>query len=198
VFAAGIVLWELCAGRRLYRGTEEQMLELARRADVPPLPDRGLPRQDDLAAILDTALARDPEERWPNAGAMLRALDDYAMSAKLFASQIRFGTFLSEHFEKDVVDLRRERESAAELLDRAPLPPVAPVPDAPSEQAIRIAAQDTVRMPAVTFDGEDEIEIDVPDSTADKKGASGPLVAMFAGAIVLLAAAILAYFFLRG
>src|SRR5690606_18187794 len=28
IFSAGIVLYELCAGRRLYRGTEEEMLRL--------------------------------------------------------------------------------------------------------------------------------------------------------------------------
>ena len=45
LFAAGILLWELCAGRRLYRGSEAEMLELAKRGDVPQLPDRGLPEQ---------------------------------------------------------------------------------------------------------------------------------------------------------
>jgi serine/threonine-protein kinase len=128
VFAAGIVLWELCAGRRLYRGTETQMLELAREGAVPPLPERGLPLQGELQKILDRALAFDPAERWATAAEMLRAIDDYAVRAKLFASQLRFASFLSEHFEADVVQLRRDRERAAEALDRGPAVELRPVP----------------------------------------------------------------------
>src|SRR5580658_7844833 len=45
VFAAGIVLWELAAGRRLYKttGGRASLLDQARRADVPSLPEKGLP-----------------------------------------------------------------------------------------------------------------------------------------------------------
>ncbi|HJL19526.1 MAG TPA: serine/threonine-protein kinase [Sandaracinaceae bacterium LLY-WYZ-13_1] len=134
LFAAGIVLWELCAGRRLYKGTEEQMLELARAGEVPPLPDRGLPSQPELQALLDRALAVDPDERFRTAGEMLRALDEYAMGAKLFASQLRFASFMQEHFEADVVRARRERERAAEALDRGPPVEMEPLdePDAPA------------------------------------------------------------------
>ena len=136
VFAAGIVLYELCAGRRLYRGTEAEMLAMAREGAVPPLPDRGLPRQDELQAILDRALALAPSDRFATAAELLRALDEYAIRAKLFASQLRFGAFMSEHFEADVIRLRRDRERAAEALARGPAaeiapldPPVDPLPE---------------------------------------------------------------------
>ncbi|MBZ0116485.1 MAG: serine/threonine protein kinase, partial [Sandaracinaceae bacterium] len=127
VFAAGIVLWELCAGRRLYRGSEDEMLAQARAGKVPPLPDRGLPKQADLQAILDLALAPDPNERWPAAAVFARELDAYAVANKLFASQLRFGAFLSEHFELDVIAERRERERAAEALERAPAVVLEPI-----------------------------------------------------------------------
>src|SRR5690606_31353641 len=135
VFAAGIVLYELCAGRRLYRGTEEEMLALAREGAVPPLPERGLPNQEELQAILDRALAVDPSERFASAAELLRALDDYAVRAKLFASQLRFGAFLSEHFEADVVRLRRDRERAAEALSRGPAVELEPLaqPEPPTD-----------------------------------------------------------------
>jgi len=120
LFSVGIILWELCAGRRLYKGSEEKMLELAREGAVPPMPDRGLPRQDELQAILDRALAYDPEDRYPSAEAMLRDLDQYAARAKLIASQIRFGSFLSEHFATEVIELRRQREIAAAALELGP------------------------------------------------------------------------------
>jgi serine/threonine protein kinase len=102
LFAAGILLWELCAGRRLYRGDDEQMLALARAAEVPPLPNRNLPDAAGLQAVLDRALA------------------SWAIGAKLMASPLRFGAFLTEHFAEDIVSLRRARETAAaEIVDDA-------------------------------------------------------------------------------
>src|SRR5580700_3180506 len=45
VFAAGIVLWELAAGRRMYKAGDgrDSLLDQARRAEVPDLPRSGLP-----------------------------------------------------------------------------------------------------------------------------------------------------------
>jgi serine/threonine-protein kinase len=121
VFAAGILLWELSAGRRLYKGTEEQMLEMARAGEVPPLPEGRLPSQEALQAVLDRTLAKEPSERFSSAAEMLAALEDYAMEARLMASQLRFATFLTEHFAEEIVDVRRERERQAEyLLERDP------------------------------------------------------------------------------
>ncbi len=149
VFAAGIVLWELFAGRRLYRGSEQEMLALAREGAVPPLPDRGLPLHGELAAILARALTGDPTERWSTAAEMARALDDYAMRAKLFASQLRFGAFLSDHFELDVIRARRDRERAAEALDRGPAAEVVPLDPLP-EPAPSEAVAEPVMEPAPT------------------------------------------------
>ncbi len=117
VFAAGILLFELCAGKRLYRGTEEEMLELARNADIPVLPDRGLPEQAKLQQVLDRALAKHRDDRFKNAAEFLKALDEYALSARLFASQIRFGTFLTDQFADELIAERRARERGAHAVD---------------------------------------------------------------------------------
>jgi hypothetical protein len=45
---------------------------------------------------------------------MLEALDRYALDNGLMASQLRFGTYLTEHFADEIVALRRARERAAE------------------------------------------------------------------------------------
>ncbi len=137
VFAAGIVLWELCAGRRLYKGTEEEMLALAKQAKVPPLPERGLPEQAKLQAVLDKALARYRDERYQSAQEFLRALEDYAIGARLMASQLRFGTFLTEHFGRQIVELRRERERAAAAFT-SEIPP-APRPGEEDEAPTTVA-----------------------------------------------------------
>jgi len=114
IFAAGILLWELCAGRRLYKGTEPEMLAMAREARIPPLPDRGLPNPEQLQTIFDRALARDPGSRFQSAAEMLEALDDYIFASRLMGSELRFGAFLTEHFADEMIDLRRTREQAAQ------------------------------------------------------------------------------------
>lgn len=130
------------------------MLELARRGAVPPLPDRGLPMQAELQGILDRALAFDPKDRWPSAGEMLRALDGYAAAAKLFASQLRFASFLSEHFEAEVVRVRRERERAAQALACGPAvridPIETPLEGSSASEAGGERAEETREPPAVT------------------------------------------------
>jgi len=124
IFATGIVLWELCAGRRLYKGTESEMLEMARAGAVRPLPDRGLPNPDALQAILNRALAVDPGARYFRAEEMLKDLDAYALANGLMASHLKFGAFLTDHFGEEIVRVRREREAAAHAKlrsDPAPL-----------------------------------------------------------------------------
>lgn len=116
IFAAGILLWELCAGRRLYKGTDEEMLAQARAGEVPPLPDRGLPGLERLQTIATRALAKDPDDRYPSAAEMLRDLEDYALAHRLMASPLRFGSFLADHFADAIVRLRREREKAADAI----------------------------------------------------------------------------------
>jgi serine/threonine-protein kinase len=113
VFATGILLWEMCAGRRLYKGSEAEMLELARRAEIPRLPARGIAGHEALQALLDRALAPERDARFPSAKAMLEALEAYVAAHRLFTSQLRFAAFLTDHFSHDIVAERRAKELAA-------------------------------------------------------------------------------------
>jgi serine/threonine-protein kinase len=127
VFAAGVVLWELAAGRRLYKGGDgaDSLLEQARRAEVPELPAHvahALPDPDKLRAIVRKALARDRDARYVSAAAMLRDLEGYAASARLMTSPLALGDWLEKTFGEDILARRRTRERAATALERgAPL-----------------------------------------------------------------------------
>ncbi|MEM9187665.1 MAG: serine/threonine-protein kinase [Myxococcota bacterium] len=120
VFAAGILLHELAAGRRMYRGSEEEMLAQAKAGAVPRLRDRGLPAHDRLQAILDRALAADADHRYRSAAGFLAELEDYAIEHRLMASQLKFGTFLTDYFAEEIVDVRAARERAARV-ERSPV-----------------------------------------------------------------------------
>jgi serine/threonine protein kinase len=124
VFAAGIILWELIAGRRMYkvRDAATSILDRARRAEIPALPVRGGPEEAALHAVVAKALSRDRDARYGSAAAMLRDLDDYIARAKLMTNALTLGRWLTTTFGQVFIARRRSRERAAAALERgAPL-----------------------------------------------------------------------------
>lgn len=69
IFAAGILLWEMLAGKRLFKG--ETDLETFKQVQAAVVPDARQLRADvtdDIAYVLSRALARDREQRYQKAG----------------------------------------------------------------------------------------------------------------------------------
>ncbi len=128
VFAAGILLWELLAGRRLYRAEGDlPLLEAAQRAEIPELPERRLPDEGVLRAIVMRALERRREDRYSSAAEMLRDLERYALSANLMASSLRLGAWVRECFGEEIVAARRSRERAMRALEMGPAAVIEPI-----------------------------------------------------------------------
>ncbi len=87
IFSAGIVLWELIVGERLYQDPDPaEKLRRVREAAVEDPRDRGAPIDDALWEILQRALARDPEDRYESA-----ALFDEDLRAWLFRHRFQVG-----------------------------------------------------------------------------------------------------------
>jgi serine/threonine-protein kinase len=164
VFAVGVILWELLAGRRMYRADKESgesLLALARRAEIPPLPLRELPHESELHAIVDKALAVDRTQRFESAASMLDALQRYVGRARLVASPLRLGDWLSEHFGNELVEARRARERAVKAIEIGPVASVTPV--ASTAEPIAKVRPVSLWPPAAGPD---------PEATTDDKGAS--------------------------
>jgi serine/threonine protein kinase len=111
VFATGILLWEMLAGRRLFRGeTDLETLEQVRAARVQPLREINPRVPKDLEEVVSRALARDAARRYQSA----RQLGD-DLWTMLFRNRLR----VTAH---DVAVLVREVASAlppAESTTRA-------------------------------------------------------------------------------
>ena len=76
-YAAGVLFFELLAGRRPFEGSHRQMLVGKSREDAPPL-GRVAPEliiAEELEAILARALSRDPAQRFEGVDTLLAAVD---------------------------------------------------------------------------------------------------------------------------
>jgi len=133
VFAVGILLWELLAGKRMYRLVDggPPLLELAQRADVKPPPERGLENEAALHAIVMKALAPNRDARYPSAQAMLRDIEQYLADARVVVSPIRLGDWLVASLGSEIVLQRRRRQRAAEALALGPPVTLTPMPFQP-------------------------------------------------------------------
>ena len=74
VYALGVVLYELLSGRRPFQGSVVEILRQVTTTDPPPPRsiNRSIPRE--LEVICLRALERDPDQRYPSAGALAEAL----------------------------------------------------------------------------------------------------------------------------
>ena len=82
VFAAGILLWEMLAGRRLFQGNADwDTLQLVRKAEIPSLRALNPSVPVELEEVIRRALARDPNERFQSAQELGRRLSGYLSSS---------------------------------------------------------------------------------------------------------------------
>lgn len=76
LFSLGVVLWELLAGRKLFRGKSDfQTLKNVAEMEVPAPSSLRPDVPPELDAIVARVLARDPAERHPNGQALAEELD---------------------------------------------------------------------------------------------------------------------------
>ncbi|HVY29172.1 MAG TPA: serine/threonine-protein kinase [Polyangiaceae bacterium] len=69
IFAAGILLWEMLAGRRLFKGeTDLETFKQVQAANIPDMRQIRSDVSDDVAYVLAKSLARDRDQRYAQAG----------------------------------------------------------------------------------------------------------------------------------
>jgi serine/threonine-protein kinase len=92
IFAVGIVLWEMMAGRRLFRGEDDrETLELVKEAEVPSLASCRRDVPEEFESIIRKALARRPDERFESARDFGEALNDFLFSTGRAVSEFEIG-----------------------------------------------------------------------------------------------------------
>ncbi|HEX8950805.1 MAG TPA: serine/threonine-protein kinase, partial [Polyangia bacterium] len=130
VFALGIVLFELCTARRLFkrRSTYETYTAITK-ADVPR-PRKLNPKvHEAVEAVILRSLALKADDRYPTADAMLDALEDAMRKAGLRGSATDLAKFMNETFAAEDAEQRRliaqaqkgELGSSAEAVQLSPV-----------------------------------------------------------------------------
>ena len=133
VFSAGILLWELASGHRMYKPSSDvPLLTQARRAEISRPKKRGLAEEELLHDVIMKALAVNPDERYATAADLVTALENYMAKAKLVMSPLRLGDWMSEHFGAEITVQRRAREQALSAKSLPPMP-IANVPTDPGK-----------------------------------------------------------------
>ncbi len=112
VFALGVLLYELVTGKRMFQGNPLEILEQVRTARYvsAAVTTPGLP--PGLHPVMDRALARNPEDRYPDCGEMLSDLENCIEALPERSDTRQLGQFVRSQFD----ETKREEDRALSLM----------------------------------------------------------------------------------
>ena len=114
LFAVGIVLSEMLMGRRLFTAPNDlDVLLMVRDARLDRLNRYGGDIPPPLRKILDRILARDPDVRYPTAGALRDTLHEFLFESRQRVTAGDLGVFLDSLRDRASDRRRRRRRSSA-------------------------------------------------------------------------------------
>jgi len=115
IYAAGIVMFELLSGTRLYEDKDDlKVIQKVRRSRIPISKLGGISHE--LKEICCTALARDSEVRFQNAADFLTSLNGYAIEKGEITSGIEFGEYLKGIYPSEVKEYYDERPRKTRMM----------------------------------------------------------------------------------
>jgi len=130
VFAVGVILYELTTGRRLFPGSDVQVMTQIVEQDVSP-PSQKMPGYPpELEQIVLGALARDRAKRTPSAAHLAHALDQFCVRHALVT-----GPLAISYYVRSVVPYERAAEEGMGIA-RVPSPGSASLGGADGPQAL--------------------------------------------------------------
>ena len=107
LFATGICMWEMLAGRRLFDGrTDLETVDLVRNCEIPPLRDFNPEVHPQLEAVIRRVLSRDQKKRHESAGELANDLARF-----LFDNRLLITAFDLAVLVKKVISDRKRRET---------------------------------------------------------------------------------------
>jgi eukaryotic-like serine/threonine-protein kinase len=161
IFACGIMLYELIAGKRLFLGENDvKTVELVRRAEVPPLDFLDSEKRPVIEGIVRKALAYEPADRYQSCSEMAEDLASFLFSQRLKVTGFDLRRFIEQFVvEEEQAQAREEhRPSIIDQLIQGELARFASLDEADPGSGLAMAAgggagQGGVPLNPYRFDG---------------------------------------------
>ncbi len=124
VFAVGIILWELLAGRRLFLGdTDLETVRMVQQARVPPIKQFNTRIPAELDKVISKALAGDPKARYQTARELGHALNDVLFHIGRSVSSFDIAQLVApiwrERLERKRKEMRDKGSVISSMIDEA-------------------------------------------------------------------------------
>jgi serine/threonine-protein kinase len=121
VFAVGIILWELLAGRRLFLGdTDLETVRMVQAARVPPIKQFSPNVGQQLERVIARSLAADPKQRFQSARELGHALNDVLFHLGRAVSSFDIAQLVAPIWRERVERKRRDKGSIiSSMIDEA-------------------------------------------------------------------------------
>ena len=118
IFALGVILFELCTGRRLFRGPNEyETLRMITEGEYPR-PAQVNPRiSAALEAVIMRALSKDVAKRYQNARDLQADLENVARTEQIPVSTVALGNWMQMLFEEKLAAQREALLQGKQLAD---------------------------------------------------------------------------------
>ncbi len=121
IFVMGLVLWEVVAGRRMWKGlADNQVIARLIAGDLPRLADACPGAPPGIARICDHALAHKPSDRYATAAAMRRDILAYLDEARLNVGAETMREYLSAVFADKRADMKKIIEQQLSGMAKSP------------------------------------------------------------------------------
>ena len=159
VFSAGVMIWEAIAGQRMWaKKGDVEVLASMLKGEVPNIRDYVSDLPDELASIVDRALAKNRDDRFPSAAALQEALEQF-LASDPGATMRDVGRVVREIFAEErqstrtKIDAHLARLRAGAGADKLPslLPPAearTPTGQPPSDRSSPVSGVTNTHTPA--------------------------------------------------
>lgn len=118
VFSLGIMLFELCTGRRLFRGKNEmETLRKIVEEEYPKPRDLNPHLSPRLEEIIVRSLEKDTSRRYSTAREMQADLEDYIRSEQLKVSALELGTWMRSLFQEKLDQQKQMLQEGRQLAE---------------------------------------------------------------------------------
>ncbi len=124
LYAAGVVLWELIHGQRIWSGLPDAAVATRLLADELPMPDFKPSLPEPARKLIERAMAKDPEDRFASAAEFRLAVEGVLDALDARIDDRRLSELLRRHFGEEREALREAlRTRLARVASGEMLPP---------------------------------------------------------------------------